>query len=230
MQAQGSTKDRVLGIAKRGGLHSLAGQIFIGTAVLMAGALILMSFGFSSLKTSRMQAEATEDALLEITTVDSRLLDSDGVLNGYVISEDPWFARRIAANRSDFRAAMTKLGQSVRSDPELAGMYNEIADRLAKRQVHFDYLAQPEHRDEVANVKRSAAAQAERDLTDELHGRLWDLLRAERTKRLARHTSMIQEAQQSFWIAVGIVILSIVSGAISLWLVSIPVGNAPTQG
>ena len=41
---------------------------------------------------------------------------------------------------------------------------------------------------------------------------------------------MIHEAQQSFWIAVGIVILSIVSGAISLWLVSIPVGNAPTQG
>ena len=221
MLAQVSIRDHVFGFAKRSGMHSLAGQIFIGTIVLMVGALILMSFGFSSLKASRIQAEATEDTLLEITSIDARLLESDGALNGYVIGQDPWFARRIATDRSDFRAVMKKLGHSVSNNPQLYDMYKAVADSLAQRQAQFEYLVQ--HRDEVAHVDRSAAAQAERSLTVETRKRLWDLLFAERTKRFAQHTAMIHEAQQSFWIAVGIVILSIISGAISLLLASVPV-------
>jgi hypothetical protein len=189
-----------------------------GPSGRLATALILMSFTISRLKASLAAGEATESTLLEITSVDSRLLDSDGVLNGYVISADPWFAHRIELNRSDFRAAMAKLGNSVDNDPELYDMYLSVKDRLAKRQAYFEYLAQPQHRKEVANVARSPAAQSERNLTDELHGRLRGLLRAERAKRNAQHTDMIHESQKSYWIAVGVVILFILSGAINLLL------------
>jgi len=223
MPAQASVRRRTFGIADHGALHSLAVQIFIGTAVLMVGALILMSFAFSSLKTSRVQSEAAEDRLLEITTVESRLLDTDRLLNGYVVSNDPWYLPRIEKDRSEFRAAMRLLGQGLRNDPVLFKKFKAVEDRLAKRQALYEYLALPEHKDEVANAARSQAARQERVLTDELRDKLWDLLRAERTKRNDEHTKMIQEAQKSFWIAVGIVALSILSGLVSLLLTHVVV-------
>jgi hypothetical protein len=214
MSARASTTDKSTGDTYPVALHSLAGQIFIGTITLMVAALILMSIALRSFESSRMQTEAAEDTLLEITTIDARLLDSDGALTGFVISNDPWFAHRMATDRSDFRVAMTKLGHSVGSNPELYRLYQGIADRLARRQENFEYLAQ--HPGEVAHV-----AQSERNLTDELRGRLWDLLRAERAKRYDQHTQMIWEAKKSFWIAAGIVTLSIIAGAISLALTRI---------
>jgi CHASE3 domain sensor protein len=227
MSVRASTTDKSAGATNLVDLHSLAVQIFIGTIALMVAALILMSFTLTGFENSRMQNEAAEDTLLEITTVDARLLDSDGVLAGYVISKDPWFARRIETNRSDFRAAMAKLRHSVGNDPELYQMYQGIAERLAARQEAFEYLVQ--HQDEVANVARSRLAQSERSLTDELRGRLWDLLHAERAKRSEQHSQMIWEAKKSFWIAVGIVVLSMIAGAISLALTRIATKVAAEQ-
>lgn len=217
--ARASWKELLFGSAVGGGLHTIAVQIFIGTAVLMVAALILMSFTLSSLKSSRVGAEATEDTLLEITTIESRLIDSNFALNGYVISHDPWFARRIPSNRSDLGLAMKKLGHSVEHDPEMTAMYMALANRLATRQRVYDYLVA--HPGEVARVTQSAAAQSERRLTDELRGRLWHLLKIERTKRYAEHTAMIGKATRSLWIAVGVVGLAILSGMLSLFLASL---------
>lgn len=229
MPTQASVRTRIFGVAERGVLHSLAVQIFIGTAVLMIGALILMSFALSSLKASRTQSEAAEATFLEITTVEARLLDSDSLLNGYVLSNDPWFLPRIEKDRSDFRAAMRLLGQGLRNDPVLYKKFKVVEDRLAKRQTLYEYLALPEHRGEVANVAASPAAQLERFLTDEVRNKLWDLLRAERNKRNAEHTEMVQEAQQSFWITVGIVALSIFSGLVSLLLTQVVVRRSTSE-
>jgi CHASE3 domain sensor protein len=216
---QASWKDKLWRSAVGGGLQALAVQIFTVTAVLMVAALILMSFTLSSLKTSRIRAETTEDTLLEITTVESRLVDSDRLLNGYVLSQDTWFAVRIAKTCREIDAAMKKLGRSVRRDPEMSAMYKVLVDRLAERQRTYDYLVA--HQGEVARVTHSPAAQAESRLTDEVRGRLWDLLKGERAKRYAEHTGMIDEAARSLWIAVGIVGLAILSGMLSLFLASL---------
>jgi CHASE3 domain sensor protein len=217
--AAASAKDRASGsAAMQGGLHSLAVQIFTGTAVLMIAALILMSFTLSSLKTSHLQAEAAEDTLLEITTIESRLLASEAALNGLVISGDARYAQRIAWGRKEIDIAMAKLARSVSQDGEMAAIYRDMAGLLARRQAAFDYLADPIHHGEVARIGSSTAADAEHRRTSALRGRLWDLLKLERAKRLAQHTDMIAEAARSIWIAVGIVVLAILSGALSLFL------------
>lgn len=218
MSKRSSLREWLFRIASRGALHSLVEQTTIVTAALMVAALILMSFALSSLKDARSQSETTEDALLEITTVESRLLDTDRALNGGVLHDDPWFAERIAVSRSEMRIAMDKLGRSVGNDPALVRQYKTIAERLARREKLFDYLVEPAHRSEVANVAASAAARQERAFTNELRDRLWDLLRAQRAKRYAQHTAMINEASKSFWIAAGIVFLAMLSGALSLFL------------
>ncbi|GAA0577325.1 hypothetical protein GCM10008942_27740 [Rhizomicrobium electricum] len=196
-----------------GGLHSLAVQIFTATAVLMIGALVLMSFSVSGLRVSRLDAEATGNTLLEITTVESRLLDSDRLLKGEVIRPNPSFPARNACICGEIDAAMKKLGRSVAGDPAATQMYRVIADRLAVRQQRFRYLVA--HLDEV---DRSPVATAEQNLTTELRVRLWVLLEHERHKRFVEHADMIREAERSLWIAVGIVALAIISGAASLYL------------
>jgi CHASE3 domain sensor protein len=196
-----------------GGLHSLAVQIFAVTAVLMIGALVLMSFSLSGLKTSRLDAEATENTLLEITTVESRLLDSDRELRGHAINGNPDFAARDAVIRSEIDAAMKKLGRSVAHDPAATQMYRGIAGRLAARQRYFDDLTKHQ-----ADDAWSPVAGVEQTLTTDLRIRLWDLLVLERNKRHAEHSGMIREAERSMWIAVGIVALAIISGAASLFL------------
>lgn len=211
-----SWQERAFGSAADGGLHSLAVQIFTGTAVLMIGALILMSFTLSSLKASRSQAEAAEDTLLEITTIESRLLASDGALNGLVLSGQPHFARQIATGRKNIAIAVAKLSRSVGTDPDMAALYRDVIALLTQRAAAFDYLVA--HPDEVAHFDRSDAARAEHSLTDQARGRLWDLLKLERAKRLTQHTDMIAEAERSIWIAVGIVVLAILSGTLSLFL------------
>lgn len=210
---QTSLNQRSSGVSVQGGLHSLAVQIFTATAVLMIGALVLMSFSLSGLKASRLGAEATENTLLEITTVESRLLDSDRLLRSHVISENPDFAAHSAALRSEIDASMAKLAHSVAPDPVAARIYQGIAGRLATRQQFFRYLT--EHIDEV---DRSPVATAEQSLTIDLRIRLWKLLTLERANRFAEHTDMIREAEHSLWIAIGIVALAILSGAASLFL------------
>jgi hypothetical protein len=218
VQTRSTFQEVVAGFANRGGLIPLASQIFIVTMVLMAAALILMSLTLSSLKVGRAQGEAAEDTLLEITTVDSRLIDSDFALTGHALNPDPWFVARIASVRADTGTAMNKLRHSVGEDHELVAQYKVIAARLKERQALYDYLTRPENHREVANVTLSTAAQSERNLTDEVRGRLWGLLGTERAKRLDRFNRMIAEAERSYWIAVGVVMLAMVSGAINLLL------------
>jgi hypothetical protein len=179
----------------------------------MIGALVLMSFSLSGLKDSRLGAEATENTLLEITTVESRLLDSDRLLRSHVISANPDFAARNAAIGSEIDASMKKLGRSVARDPAATRMYQGIARRLADRQHFFGYLT--EHLDEV---DQSPVAALEHTLTIDLRIRLWKLLTLERNKRYAEHSVMIREAERSLWIAIGIVALAVLSGAASLYL------------
>jgi CHASE3 domain sensor protein len=210
---QRSWKQRLSDSTVHHGLHSLAVQIFTATAVLMIGALVLMSFSVSGLKLSRLDAEATGNTLLEITTVESRLLDSDRLLKGEVINPNPHFAERYAYLRSELAAAMKKLEHSVARDPQAVQMYRAIADRLAARQQRFEYLTA-----HLNEVDRSPVATAEQHLTTELRVRLWVLLEHERHKRFVEHADMIRESERSLWIAVGIVALAIISGAASLYL------------
>lgn len=213
-----STGQWLLRFARGGGLHSLATQFYIVTAVLAFAALILMNFALSSLKASRIQSEATEDTLLEITTIEARLLESDRMLSAHAISGAPRFSRGFEQSERDIRSATNKLKRSIENDPALMEKFQVIADRLEKRQTVFKYLTQPQHLSEVAHLERSTTARAEHDLTEEIRAKIWDLLRAERAKRFSQHTDMIHEANKNFLITVAIVILTLLSGAANLLL------------
>lgn len=205
--------------ARSGAVRSLGVQLLVVTSVLLLASVIMMSMTLSNLKDSRRQSEAMQDTLLEITTIESRLMDFDGALSGYALSGIPWYQIRMKDDHNELQGALAKLGHSLKDDPEQLRRYKSIVALVQKRDAYNDYLTKPEHRDEIA---RSETAQAARIVTDNIRGRLWEVLDRERTKRRLNQTALVEQAEQSFWIAIGIVFLTFVSAALTLLLSNLP--------
>jgi CHASE3 domain sensor protein len=186
-------------------------QLLVATTVLLVAALILMSMTLSSLRSTRTEEAAAQDTLLEITTVESRLMDTDGALSGYALSGNPWYRTRLKDDHDELHGALAKLGQSLKHDAVQLRRYQAIIGLAEKNDRLTAYLAAPEHRDEIA---RSPTAGAARIVTDDIRGRLWQVLDTERNKRKLNHAVMIEQAENSYWIAVGIVLLTFVFGAL----------------
>jgi CHASE3 domain sensor protein len=196
-------------------MRALGLQMLAATSVLMIAALLLMSVTLSHLKESRQDSEAMQDTLLQITTIESRLMDFDGAWNGYVLSGNPWYLQRIKDDHSELYRALSQLKQSLRNDALQMERHKAIAALVSKRDALNDYLQNPAH---TAAVARVEVVQTARIVTDNIRAVLWQVLDRERQKRRANDTAMIAQAEESFWIAVGIVFLTCLFGASCLVL------------
>ena len=200
-------------------MQSLGLQIVAATSVLMIAALILMSVTLTNLKNSRRDSEATQDTFLQVTTIESRLMDFDGALNGYVLSRNAWYLRRMKDDHNELHDALNKLKVSVQNDSLQLQRHNAIASLVGQRDRINAYLLDPAHQGEIARV---TALQSARVVTDDIRGRIWQVLDRERSKRRISNTAMIAQAENSFRIAVGIVVLTFLFGAACLVLSARP--------
>ncbi|MDE2494071.1 MAG: CHASE3 domain-containing protein [Alphaproteobacteria bacterium] len=215
MQATTILKARHPLLARLGALRGPRLQFLVVNGVFTVAALILMSFTLSSLSNSRREAETTEDTMLEVTTVETRMLDYEGAQYGYVLSGSTAFRDRIDADHRELTAAMAKLRYSVRNDPPQLKKFDTIVPLMHKRNALYAMLAKPEYRGEIGN---SPAARYAKKISDDIRGNLWRILKAERAKRYLNSTGMITEAERSYWIAAGIVALAFLFGAFCLAL------------
>lgn len=205
--------------ARSPAMQSLGLQILAATSVLMIAALILMSVTLSNLKDSRRESEAAQDTLLQITTIESRLMDFDGTLNGYALSGNAWYLRRMKDDRNELHEALNKLRVSVQNDPLQVQRHKAIAALVDRRDQLNTYLLDPVHQGEIARVDVVKSA---RVVTDDIRGRLWAVLDRERIKRRNNNIAMIAQAEESFWIAVGIVFLTFLFGSVCLVVAAAP--------
>jgi CHASE3 domain sensor protein len=204
----------------RKALQSLGVQLLTATAVLMVAALILMSVTLSNLTNSREEAEATTDTMLEITTIETRMMENDAAINGFALSGGPFYQLRMRNNFREIQMVLGKLRRSLQNEPDQLAKFKTIVTLVRERDGLNAYLSH--HREEIG---RSATARSVRTVTDRIRATLWDILKFERDKRLANHTRMIADAHQSFWISVGIVFLTFIFGAGSLVLSSAAKGK-----
>lgn len=213
MAATSSLRTHVQKFARGGQLHSLGMQLLAAMSVLMIAAIILMSLTLSHLKGTRQLLKDTEDTLLQITTVESRIMDFDGALSSYTLSGVPWFERRMKDDTTEEHTALEKLRVTLRNDREQMARYEDLVSIAREREQIYAYLRL--HREEVAG---SPTALKARQATDRMRGMLWQILDTERAKRAVNQDKMIAEAQRSFWIAVGIVLLTALFGGCCLIL------------
>ena len=207
--------DEVQRFARSDFMRSLGLQLLTVTLVLMIAALLLMSVTLSKLQENRVESEAMQDTLLEITTIESRLMDFDGAWNGYVLSGNKWYLQRITDDRNELHGALNKLRFSLLKDSLQMERYQSISALVERRDALNTYLLDPDHTGKIANIE---VVQAARILPDDIRGLLWQVLDRERMKRHVNDTGMIRRAQESFWIAVGIVCLTFFFGAICVGL------------
>jgi CHASE3 domain sensor protein len=210
-----SVKTQFVRFSRTGTWHSLGLQVLVVTAVLIVAALILMTITLSNLKQSRIESKATEDTLLQITTIESRLIEFDGALSAHALSGDPLYRVRMKADKADLYASLNQLNRSLQNDPLQLQKYNALMPLIQKWDALNNYLSQPEHRSEIA---RSPVAQSARILTDGIRARIWEILDRERAKRQFNNSAIISQAQSGSLFALGIVLLTFVFGALCLVL------------
>lgn len=213
MRAGRSLSARLERFAHSGAVRSLAFQLLTATAALMIAALILMSFTLSSLKDSRRQSEAMQDTMLEVTTVETRMLDAEGALNGYAVTASPSYQERVTNNNRLIVLALNKLRRSVQNDPALLRTYTETLELNRQRMAILEGMDTPEHRSETGARVLSA-----KPLSDRIRGNIWSILESQRARQRLNNTHMIQEARRSYWVAAGIVGLTFLFGALCLVL------------
>lgn len=217
-------KTHVRSFARSGDVGSLKQQLLIITAVLVFAALILMGSTVSNLQHSLRDSEATENTILEITTIESRLLDYSGNLVNLVDTGDSLFAARMENNRKDTDVAVRRLRYSLRNAPAELREFEGVAILFRER-------------DRLADLYRTQAA-TERPKTiravvrtgNIIRVKLWKILLAERIKRFKSHGSMIAEARKSFWLSVGIVSFTFLIGVCFFWLASVERPVAGREG
>jgi len=219
MQAAISLRAQLQMFSRTGVLHSLGLQLLAVTSVLMIAALILMSVTLSNLQNSQQQTEVTTDTFLEITTIESRLLSNDGALKGYALTGNPIFLKVFARSQGQLQDAMRKLSRSIGGDPIQFQRYEAIVSLVKKREALDAYLAQPEHRAALSDI---SATKSSAFLNRTIRGRLWKILTDERIKRRDAYTAMVSQARQSFWVAVGVVVLTLLFGGLCIAVASPP--------
>ena len=195
--------------------HPMALQVLIGTGVLIVAALIMMSVTLSNIKRSWTESKATQDTLLQITTIESRLIEFDGALSTYALTGNPQYQVTMKIDNAEMRASLDQLNHSLQSDPLQRQRYNALLSLFRKRNALDTYLGGPEHRGEIA---RSPIAQSARIVGNRIRDRLWEILMKERAARQISDAAMISQTQSSFSFAVGIVLLTFVFGALCLLL------------
>lgn len=213
MPAGSSLSAHLARFARGGEMRGLALQLLAATAALMIAALILMSFTLSSLMDSRRQSEAMQDTMLEVTTVEARMLDAEGALNGYAVTGSPSYQERVTNNNIIIVQALNKLKRSVKSDPRLLQTYAATLEMNRQRMAILAGMDTPEHRGEIGARVLSA-----KPLSDSIRGNIWSILETQRARQRLNNSQMIQEARRSYWVAAGIVGLTFLFGALCLIL------------
>ena len=210
-----SLKTELVQFSRSGAWHSLGWQVLIATAVLIVAALILISVTLSNLEQSTKESNATQDTLLQITTVESRLIEFDGALNEYALIGNPSSQTRMKHDQADLHASLIQLKRSLRNDPLQLQRYDGLMSLIGKWDALVNYLGQPEHRGEIA---RSPVSLSAKMVTNRIRADLWVILDRERAKRQINNSTMISQTQSGFLFAVGIVLLTFVFGALCLVL------------
>lgn len=211
-QAESFFGTYIKSFARSGGLRSLRQQLLLIAGVLVAAALILMGTSLSNLQHSLLESEAAERTILEITTIETRLVDYAGNLATLIQTGDKLFEKRLIASDQEADLAMRKLRNSLRYAPAELADFQSLGPLFKQRNALAAQFRAP------GEVARLATARAIAATDDAIRGKLWKILLAERNKRLESHARMIAEARKSFWLAIGIVTFTFLISVSFFWL------------
>lgn len=212
-------------MVRQGYLRQIGTPTLIGSVVLLICALLLLGANVSALRNSFTWVQRTDDVLVQLSEVETRLVANELTVRGFALTDDPVFLTYQKSEQDQMAAAMVKLTTLIAEEPSQASRFAVLRGLVDKRLTHFAYLTSlgPSHAQDVAvairdpqkrAVMRAARAQV---IT----------MRNEELKLLAnRQAAVAQQSTRAYQLAIGIVLLAFVFGGLGLAFAQIGRGRA----
>ena len=202
-------------LAHRGYLRQIGTPTLIGSIVLLISALLLLGANVSALRNSFAWVQRTDDVLVQLAAVETRLVANELTVRGYALTDDPIFLTYQKNEQGQMAMAIRKLAVLIADEPSQKNRFAALRSLVDKRMAHFARLTSlgPGHAQEVAvairdpqkrTVMRAARGQA---IT----------MRNEELKLLAnRQAAVAEQSTRAYELAIGIVLLAFVFGGLGL--------------
>jgi CHASE3 domain sensor protein len=212
-------------LVRQGYLRQIGTPTLIGSVVLLICALLLLGANVSALRNSFTWVQRTDDVLVQLSEVETRLVANELTVRGFALTDDPVFLTYQKSEQDQMAAAMVKLTTLIAEEPSQASRFAVLRGLVDKRLTHFAYLTSlgPSHAQDVAvairdpqkrAVMRAARAQV---IT----------MRNEELKLLAnRQAAVAQQSTRAYQLAIGIVLMAFVFGGLGLAFAQIGRGRA----
>ncbi len=202
-------------LVRRGHLRQMGMQMLAVAVVLLLSAVLLLGVNVSALHKSFAWVQRTNDMLVQIAEVETRLVGNELTVRGYALTDDPVFLTYQKSEQIQMTTAMRKLAALVAEEETQAGRFAKLRDLVSQRVAHFAHLTSlgPGHAQDV----RAAIVDPGRRTVMRASRALLADMRAEELKLLAqRQAAATQQASRTYWLAVGIVVLAFVFGGLGL--------------
>ena len=208
-----STIENLKTLFQRGYLRQTGTPMLFAAIVLLLSGIVMLGANVSVLRANSAMVQRTDDALIQISEVDAKLVGVEMTVRGYALTDDPSFLRYQQYERSHIAAAMDRLAALIANEMSQASRFAELRDVVAKRLALYAYLSGlgPGHAKEVAAAitdpaKRHDMLSARSHLTD---------MRNQELKLLTeRQGASARQASRTYALAIGIVVLAFGFGAL----------------
>jgi CHASE3 domain sensor protein len=208
------TAQRLKLFMQRGHLHHLGGQILVVAGMLLMSSVLLLGMNVSGLQKSFGWVQETDDELIQLSEVEKQLVTMELSVRGYALTADGVFLRYIATERRQLDAAMKDLARSMANDPgPMKIAMGRLQELVGKRVRQLSNLAAPGSTAQVADAIRSSDY---RDTMRRTRAQLAEMRSSELMELSDRQASASLQARQSFGLAVGMVLLAFLCGAVGL--------------
>jgi len=215
MQATSATFQGVRSLFERGHLREMGTPTLFVAVVLLLSGMALLGANVSELRESYAWVERSNNTLLQLAAVDSKLVGVEMTVRGYALTDDPVFLAYQQHERTFTTMALDKLSALLADQPAEAGRLAKLHTLVAKRLALFAQLSAlgPGHAKDVA-----AAITDPQKRGDMLEARLTlEALRDDELKLLAaRQDASARQAAHTYKLAFVFVVLAFLFSALGL--------------
>lgn len=197
----------------RGHLREMGTPTLFAAVVLLLSGMVLLGANVSELRESYAWVQRSNNTLLRIAEVDSKLVGVEMTVRGYALTDDPAFLGYQRHERTRVTVALNKLTALMAYQPAQAGRLAKLRALVEKRLALYAYLSGlgPGHAKEVA-----AAITDPQKRNDMLGTRLTlEALRDDELKVLAaRQDASARQAAHTYKLAFVVVVLAFLFSAL----------------
>ena len=215
MTLQASTVYSLSDLARRGHLYEVGTSALVVAIMMLLSALILLGVNVSMMHHNFDWVQLADDVLQQISAVESGVIGDELSVRGYALTDDPRFLLYQQSNRHNAVDSMNKLRALVADDASQAARFAQLREIVNKHASIFGALTRsgPGHAQEVASA---ILDRGNRAVMDDMRTQLSSFRTYELRLLSERQAAAAKQVSRTYGIAVGIVVLAFLLGALGL--------------